>query len=463
MAIPALLICLIFIIVLLVRDSRRRKTVSWAVWLPTIYLWIVGSRPLSLWLVGRSSLNGGLANNAEGSPIDQIFFFSLLIGSLVIATMRGVKWGELLSANFPLLLFYLYFALSISWAEDPMGSFKRLFKDFGMIFVIGLILSEKDPLEAIGAIYVRCACVLFPLSAVCIKWFPDVARIFTHNGEPEYTGVTTQKNTLGEIVMVFSLFMIWDYLEHRPKKFRWNRLPWDRILLLLIGFWLLQMCQSKTALLCLLMATALTIRTGWFASKMFSRTLLFVALALPYILFFAQQLEWLIAPLVEAVGRNMTFTGRTDIWKHIDANTVNPLIGYGYYNFWGGTGGLRINEIMNMTIPNAHDGYVDLYLDGGMIGLGLLFFFLVTYGNRLIKLLQNSRFQRLRFAVLIAAIIYNCSESNWARLSTIWFTTVLALAYRPSIKSSLAKSVRPRSALTAVNTQPQTLHSVRGN
>jgi exopolysaccharide production protein ExoQ len=463
MRIPALVACIIFIVYLLNRDVRRRKTLSWAVWLPTIYLWILGSRPLSLWLVGRAKMGSGLANNAEGSPIDQIFFFSLIVGSLIVATMRRVKWSEFFASNLPLLLFYLYFAISIFWSEDPMGSSKRLFKDFGMLFVIALILSEKDPLEAIGAIYVRCACVLFPLSALCIKWFPDIGRIFSRDGEPQYIGLTTQKNTLGEIVLVFSLFMIWDYLENRPRKWRWGQLPWDRLVLLLIGFWLLRMCQSKTAMLCLLLATALMVRSGWFASKTFSRAVLVVALSLPYILFFAQRFEWVLAPIVQAVGRNMTFTGRTDIWQHIDSTTVNPLIGYGFYNFWGGTGGRNINEVMHMTIPNAHDGYVDLYLDGGIIGLVLLFFLLVTYGNRLIKKLQNSRFQRLRFAVLIAAIIYNCSESNWARLSVIWFTTVLALAYFPSIKTASRRLPSPQLEFRGADTQPQNLHAVQGN
>jgi hypothetical protein len=127
-----------------------------------------------------------------------------------------------------------------------------MFKDLGMLFVIGLLLTEKNPIEAIGAVYVRCACVLFPLSAVCIRWFPAIARQFAINGDIMYTGITTQKNTMGEIAIVFSLFTIWDYLETKPAKFRWRKLPWDRILVLLLGIWCLHMCQSKTGLLCLL-------------------------------------------------------------------------------------------------------------------------------------------------------------------------------------------------------------------
>jgi O-antigen ligase len=440
MALPGLIACLLFIAFLLVRDSRRRNSLSWAIWLPTFFLLIEGSRPLSVWLEGRQYWGGtGLANDVGGSPIDQIFFFTVLASSLVIATLRHLNWGKFLTANVPLLLFYLYFAISVSWSEDPVGSSKRLFKDFGMFFVISLILSEKDPLEAVRAIYVRCACVLFPLSVVFIKWFPDMARSFTVEGTPMYTGVTTQKNTLGEIVLIFSLFLIWDYLETRPARFKWTRLPWDRVLLLVMGFWLLQMCQSKTAFLCLSMGIALMVRTGWLASKTISRMALLGALSLPYLLFFAQRFNSVIAPVVESVGRDMTFTGRTDIWQHITSTTVNPLIGAGYYNFWGGTGGLRVNESMHQIIPNAHNGYVDMYLDGGAIGLILLFFLLVAYGRRLMKGLGHDRFQRLRFAMLIVVIVYNLSESMFARLSPIWFTTLLVFVDFPYLKKGLKK------------------------
>ena len=449
---PALIICLAFIAFALWRDIKRRKTLSWAVWLPTIYLLIVGSRPLSMWFGSGSGWNGqGLANGVEGSPIDQIFFFSLIVGCFIIATARGAKWGRFFAANLPLMLLYAYFVLSICWSEDPMGSAKRLFKDFGMLFVIGLMLTEKNPIEAIGAVYVRCACVLFPLSAVCIRWFPAIARQFAINGDIMYTGVTTQKNTMGEIAIVFSLFTIWDYLETKPTKFRWRKLPWDRMLVLLLGIWCLHMCQSKTGLLCLLLGTGLLIRRGWLQSKLVSRVVFFAAISVPYILFFAQQYTMVLAPIVSAVGRNMTFTGRADIWQHIDLNTVNPLIGYGYYNFWGGTGGQRVNEVMGMMVPNAHDGYVDLYLDGGVIGLTLLCFVLISYSNRFIKTLHSQRIQRLRFAMLIAAIIYNVSESNWFRLSSIWFTTVLILSYVPFLRPAAKRSLRyaPASELKA--------------
>jgi len=442
MALAALFACLVFIIWLIVRDCRLRKSVSYAVWVPTCLLLILGSRPLSMWLAGGTLTPGtealGTMGNQEATSLaDQLFQLSVLGASLLIAYSRRVRWRKLLAANKPLLFFYLFFALSVLWSGDPFGSAKRLTKDFGLIFVILVILTEKNPMEAIRAVYFRCAAVLFPLSVLFIKYFPDLGRSYTRGGELMLTGVTTQKNSLGEIVLVFGLFLIWDSLDIRPgvQKRLWARMRWDRLVLLLMALWLLHISQSKTALLCLAIAVALAFRGRFLSSKAASKAVLFGALSVPFLMFFTHDFNWILRPIVEALGRNMTFTGRADIWEHITATTVNPLIGAGYWNFWGGTGGAAIVMAMKTPVPNAHCGYLDMYLDGGWTALALLLTVLLTSGLRLANRVTAGEFERVKFAVLIAAILYNMSESIFARLSPLWFTTLVALIDFPYLRT----------------------------
>src|SRR5271165_4578966 len=100
MATPGLIAGLLLITFLLARDSKRRKSLSWAIWIPILFLLIVGSRAPSLWLgVGRSYNGNGLANEAEGNSIDQIFFFAAIVACLSIATLRQFKWGKLFSGK----------------------------------------------------------------------------------------------------------------------------------------------------------------------------------------------------------------------------------------------------------------------------------------------------------------------------------------------------------------------------
>jgi O-antigen ligase len=170
-----------------------------------------------------------------------------------------------------------------------------------------------------------------------------------------------------------------------------------------------------------------------------------------------------ITPILQALGRDATFTGRTDIWQHINLKTVNPVLGAGYWNFWGGPGGDIINRAMDSLIPNAHNGYLDMYLDGGFVGIFFLFFMLLTSGLRIARYLKSGgtlseidRYQRIRFALLIVAIIYNLSESIFARIGTTWFTTLLVMAdyrsIRPAAKTAgktIAQRRNPRIAYRA--------------
>lgn len=433
----ALVACTILVVWLIALDIKRRPSVSFAVWIPITFLLILASRPVSLWVAGAKAITHEMGNEVAGSPVDQIFYLSVYLTALGVTLLRGFKWSRFFVFNLPVLSIYLYFAASILWSGDPAGSFKRLIKDFGMWALIALLFSEKNPLQAIRAVYVRCACILFPFSVVTIKYFPEISRVFALNGDITVTGLATQKNSLGEMVLIFSLFVVWDVLERVEvgTKLMWGRVRWDSILVLSVGMWLLHQSQSKTALVCLAIGTFLIVRRGWLDSRLIDRVALGMGLSSPFLLFFSQQFSSVIAPLVEALGRNMTFTGRANIWERITLTTVNPLLGAGYWNFWGGPGGAAIAEAMHTGIPNAHNGYLDLYIDGGFLGLIVLFSMLLLCGRRILKRARDTNaaknYRLVSFAVLIVALIYSLSESTFVRLMPIWFTTLLMIIEAP--------------------------------
>lgn len=474
----ALTLCFAFSAWVVIRDCRNRRSVSAAVWIPTILLLILASRPVSLWASGGRVSVGEMGNESEGSSLDLVFFAVVLSVSFLVGTLRKVQWARLIPKNPALMLIYLYFIVSVSWSGDPMGSFKRIVKDMGLLFVIGVICSEKDPFEAMRAVYIRSAAILIPLSVVFVKYFPAYSRAYEIAGGMMETGVTTQKNTLGETILVFSLMLVWDYFETQRKnpKVRWRRIPWDRVLLLVMGIWLLRVSQSKTALLCTVVGVLLISRRGWLLSRTVNRLVFAGALSLPFLLFFSQAFSSVIAPLIKALGRDMTFTGRANIWAQVNWSTVNPMIGAGYWNFWGGPEGFKISQAMLTVIPNAHCGYVDIYLDGGILGLCLLFLLLFTCGIRLVRRLGRSdenRYLRVRFAFFVVAVMYNLSESTFLRMGAIWFTTLLMLVdfpFKSFVNPALQKArtaadsaIKAASLFGASQAKTAALRSTAGN
>ena len=157
------------------RDMRLRELPSPALWIPALWLIMIGSRPLSLWLQG---INGiplpGMAHigASEGSPLDMAVFLGLIASAVVVLSRRSLDWPAFLQANKALIIIYLYLALSAAWSEHSLPTFKRAIKDFGNVLVALVLLTEVDPLTAIRIVYVRISYLLFPLSVVFIEYFP---------------------------------------------------------------------------------------------------------------------------------------------------------------------------------------------------------------------------------------------------------------------------------------------------
>lgn len=85
---------------------------------------------------------------------------------------------------------------------------------------------------------------------------------------------------------------------------------------------------------------------------------------------------YFVAPdlLFDLVGKDATLTGRTDIWASLLRRVQErPWQGYGYAAFWQDPMGPAwyIRNEIEWEAPTAHNGWLDLLVQLGWIGLGL--------------------------------------------------------------------------------------------
>src|SRR5262245_48294110 len=104
----ALLFGLVLIAYLVRRESQEGPRVSAAVWIPTLWLLIVGSRPVSLWFQP-----GVVAPIEEGSPLDRLVYTVLIIAGVFVLARRRPNVARIVRSNAFLLLFLLYEGVSI--------------------------------------------------------------------------------------------------------------------------------------------------------------------------------------------------------------------------------------------------------------------------------------------------------------------------------------------------------------
>jgi exopolysaccharide production protein ExoQ len=410
--------CFVMFSWLIRRDIYLRKGISRSIWVPILWMAVLGSRPVSFWFGG-----GELESTLEGSPVDRLIYFGLIVAALIILARRQLNWGALISRNWPIFLFYGYFLLSVTWANSPFASFKRWTKEMGNIFILLVILTESDPQEAFRAVFVRCGYVLIPLSFVFIRYFPEIGRHYNiHSGEIEPIGVTFQKNSLGAMVLVCGLVSIWDWFERwkpgaRKQSFVERFAPFT---MLLLGVYLLHLCDSKTSIVCLMIAGGIlgATRFPFLRSRLSALSILAVGGILGFLVL--DQMLGLKEMIVQMLGRDMTFTGRTDVWGVLLGLHTDTVFGTGFMSFWD-------NPYFKAKLPywvaySAHNGYIEIYLAGGLLGVGLLTLMLLRTGWRINRALNGGGdYEVLRFAIFTVALLANFSESNFACMTPVGF------------------------------------------
>ena len=423
----ALLLCLCLIAWLFCRYPERKAGVSYALWIPLAWLFIVSSRPISLWLG-----TGNPSQDADGSPLDSLVFLALIIAGAVVLSKRRLNWAVLFRQNHWLLIFFIYLGLSTLWSDFPFVAFKRWIKDVGNVIMVLVVVTDQNPIPAVRFLLARCCYLLLPLNITFIKYFPGLGRAYDQwTGVAFYCGITTDKNMLGMTLFACSLALIWMLLEPDRNRTR-IKARLDLGVLFLMGgmaFWLLQQAHSSTALSSTLLGAVIIWATRF---AMIRKKLGMYGVGLGVLLAFLQLAFNLPERFAQLVGRDLTLTGRTDIWSVLLQEGTDPLFGVGYYSFWLGDRVDRVSAHYFYHLNESHDTYLETYLNTGLIGVALLFAVILSSAiwtkNQAMK---SEPFGAFRLACFLAMLVYGITEAFMNRLGFLWFLFLLVIIRYP--------------------------------
>jgi O-antigen ligase len=436
------------------RDSKECPSVSSGAWIAVVWIAIYGSRPVTEWFIGPDQAASLAQSRDEGNPVEALISLSLILCGVVVLARRGVRLSEVLRTNIWLAVFYLFWIMSISWSDYPFITFKRLFKDLGNVVMALIVLTEMQPDVAIKAVVSRVAYLCVPVSVLLIRYYPELGRVYAGYDQSAMmsVGVATHKNTLGVLAFVGAVFVLWNLLDKR-KDIRGGG-EWftfvSRVVVLLMSWYLLRVANSATSLVCGLLGTALIMlftipsvrrSPGWV------EVLGYGSLTVLVVLDTAFDLKEI---LLESLGRDTTLTSRTDFWPILINFQDNPLLGMGFNTFWTGDRLLLLPESLRGNVQ-AHNGYLETYLNGGLIGVSLLGVLLLSAYVKIRKqLVVGIPEGTIRFVVLLVAVLYNYSEASFNKVGVLWVVTLFALLeYRrmpPPSRKAVRLAVDTRSA-----------------
>lgn len=441
----ALFLCTVFVIFMLRWDPAKTTSVSSALWVPIVWMLILSARLPSQWF-------GFLGNSAqdaytEGNTFDRVIYLALILLAVRTVMNRSLKLSDLLKENMMLTVLLLLGLASVLWSDFPFVAFRRWFRDLGGFLMIAVVASEKDPLDSFSTLLRRVSYVLIPYSVLLIKYFPGYGRGYeAWTGQTVYLGVTLNKNTLGVVCLLSGLFFFWDILRRWPSR---KEKATRRILLVDLFFigqtlWLLNLAHSSTSTVCLAIAS-LIVAAGHLNIVRRSPSILIVGI--PATIAAYLTLDFLFdiaAAATRFVGRDPTFTTRTDLWNYLDNMDLNWLLGAGYESFWLGP---RLQEIWSRFtyLPNqAHNGYKEMFLNLGALGVCVLSAFLIArYRRTCLKLKNHYGHALLGLALIIALLLYNVTEAAFKIAHPLWFAFLLANITLPVGNEKLAFAFKP--------------------
>lgn len=406
----AFLLCAGFIAYLLKFDRKLSKSTSSALWLPTLWLCVCASKPLGVWFGG--------ADFFSGSAMDRNFLTLLFFAGLAVLLRRGINWAEAFRGNGWLMLLFLYMMASLFWSDIPFVSFKRWFRELVAITMALVVATDPAPRDAMQAIFRRTAYILIPLSLFLIRYVPALGVEFHRwRGERMWTGVTMQKNGLGRLCIICGFFLIWVlYRRYKGRDIAVSKhQTYAEVFLLGLTFWLLKGpggAYPATAVVVLALGLGLYGYLLWKRDHREPVSAAGLTMGLSGVLVYGITLPTLTATLLsgffEMLGRDVTFTGRTAIWANlIPFAEKQPLIGLGFGSFW--TPFTRIQFI----VGEAHNGYLDVTIGLGYLGLFLLCMFLIQSCRRAVRGLEyDFDWACFWLCLLFMTVLHNSTESS---------------------------------------------------
>ncbi|WP_462252991.1 O-antigen ligase family protein [Ekhidna sp.] len=278
-----------------------------------------------------------------------------LHATILLLIFTKFKWIRLNQfANHAWVLIALCF-ISVLWSDDVAVTLKRSILLLSSSF-FGLYLGYRyRVIEMLNFLMY----LIFLLSLIGLLIYPILPEyVVMPAGEHAgiFRGIFNHKNFLGRINILGIICALTLFDARKLNSFN---------TMLFVAFFIFCVLLSKSAgsLLILIAVLALYVVLSRFSLRSIDRRLIqfiLIIVALLVVYFFVD--------LLLLLGKSPTLTGRTVLWGLVLLEISHrPLLGHGFSAFWSDE--TRLLSQMSWDAPHAHNGYLDIALDLGVVGV----------------------------------------------------------------------------------------------
>ncbi|ULR42315.1 O-antigen ligase family protein [Rhizobium sp. K102] len=303
--------------------------------------------------------DGSLSESAKS--ILRLPCFPVYVFTLVVLVRNFPQFLTALRRNLLVPLILILPFLSTLWSIGPPTSLRRAIGLFFCVLLSYVLAIRFTPRQLLFLLFVTLgACNV--LSVVIAVTSPSLALM----PDGAMRGVFIHKNVLGWYASLMTLVATAVLLDGTLGLRR------TALVMLAAGIICLAGSGSMTAIIatsvcyCLIGFYTLLQRSSSVGRVVI--VLSFVQLSLGILI----SLHEFLVPALEALGKDATLTGRVPLWELVDREISDRwMLGYGYQAFWTTVNPQATQMWLKIgwAAPHAHNGYRDILLSFGVVGM----------------------------------------------------------------------------------------------
>jgi exopolysaccharide production protein ExoQ len=366
-----------------------------------------------------------------GGRNTRTFLFPLVVFcSLLFLAIRWKRVFSIIKRNrfilIPIVILMLIVFLSLLWSVAPQTTLKRsVFFSAATLFSI-YFTTRFDPEKQVSLLAWALGIAAI-LSVFFIVFLPTYGQmggreILVGGNEAElsgaFRGVFIHKNALGRAMALACSALLCVAIDNRNKVQGW--LAWAGFFL---AFALVVACQSATSLfvtISCLVLIPLYRNLRWNIQMVSLYSIILIVIGSFIVLGLSN-----FDTVATALGRDATLTGRTDLWNAVLYDIAQkPILGYGYRAYWRGWEGpsATIWELFPWLPPHSHNGFLDLWLELGLLGLLTFLASFVLFFLRALVWVRSTSSMCGLFPIVFLnfLLLTNLTESSLLRENIYW-------------------------------------------
>jgi exopolysaccharide production protein ExoQ len=360
----------------------------------------------------------------------------------VFRWLGAMQWAGLLA---------LLAVASTLWSQFPLLTVRRSLP-FTLAGLFGLYLAIRFPVRRQLSI-LRISMIALALGTVILALcFPKLGLDASAGHHLDWQGVFTQKNACGRVMVLATVVVLVDW-----------RFSFSRLASLLLFLFLIFMSGSRGAWAIEVVVLALY---AWLkvANRAESRSRIVFAAGTACVAATLSIVAWYhLTSLLLLAGRDATFSGRTEIWKQVWRFIMErPILGWGYAAFWRGIEGKSFEVVaaMRFIVFHAHNGFLEIWLELGIVGLALFALSYLRAWRKLWPVLRSGDVNRAAWMIFVLVLIalYDLDENTlliynglfWA-LYVATLANIELLAVEERFALGLARAIHRVTPLSAAS------------